>query len=335
MRPSSSSSHPTGCHFAPTPKLSRDPKALWAAWHANKKSIAVDPSTEDGRELLKTLVTRANVFLEDSQADVEQLGLSYEIARQLNPAIVYGSLRPWAAPERFHGIASEGMLQAIAGVLVRPGEPGERPIRVQTRNVAALSGTYMAMGLMGALLEASQTGAGQHVRVNQQEVAIYPSSAKYREGTDVEKLTRSDALAGLVLRTKPFGPDDVVQVTQIPRWPKHQTGLLKAMGREDILSDPKYQDADERREKVAAIARDWAAKHTKQEVVELVAREKVPIGMVNTTGEVLHMDHVITSGILGSVDSAGGPLPVPGLAAAHDAVQHRDSAWASTWRTHR
>lgn len=288
-------------------------EALWSAWHANKKSVAVNLETEAGRELVRALLRKADVFLEDSEAEVERARLHFEEVRRLSPSLVYGTLRPWAAPERFNGLASEGMLQAISGTLARPGEPGERPIRVHTRNVAGVSGTYMAMGLITALMEVRLTGEGQHVRVNEQEIALYPSAAKYREGTAVEPLTRSDATAGLTLRTRPFGLDDVVQISQIPRMTKHQVGLLRAMGREDILADPAYQDRDVRREKVAELATEWAASLTKQEVVELVAREGVPIGMVNTTQEVLETDHVLESGIVSPIETPTGPVLVPAL----------------------
>jgi formyl-CoA transferase len=214
------------------------------------------------------------------------------------------------------------MLQAVTGFVARTGSPDDRPLRIHTRNVASMSGMYLATGVMAALLDVDAEG-GQHVRVNEEEIGMYPEAAKYREGTDFEQRTRFGdngewvgAVPSRTFATKPFGPNDYVYVHVNAKVTSHQVALARAIERPDLLTDPDFATPELRRknvDKVAEIVSEWMARHTKQQAVAILGGAGVPVGMVNTSEEVLGLDHVLASGMICSVDTAVGPVPVPAL----------------------
>lgn len=129
----------------------------------NKKSIAVDLKSDEGRDLIRRLVAESDVFLwNQSMASLGPLGLDYESLSAINPSLVYvtnsgyghrGSNKP----------AFDMTVQALTGIMTRLGEPGQPPIYLGLGGGDAFGGLMSAMGIMVALHHRRSTGRGQHV----------------------------------------------------------------------------------------------------------------------------------------------------------------------------
>ncbi len=128
----------------------------------NKRSIALDLKTDEGREIMYRMVENADVFLSNlSPALLERWGLSYEKLCEINPRIVY-AMNTGYGP---HGSADrpsfDMTVQALTGIMARLGEPGEPPIYLGMGSGDAYGGLMSALGILIALHARRRTGRGQ------------------------------------------------------------------------------------------------------------------------------------------------------------------------------
>src|SRR5256712_6612230 len=142
--------------------------AAFAAINRNKRGIAVDLQTQDGRPLVFELARRADVVVENFLPGVAaRLGLGYEAVSAANPAVVYvsvtgfGQTGPYAQRAGYNTIA-----QGMSGLMALTGMPGGPPTRVGG-SVADLAAGFLAFGVANAaLVHRHRTGQGQHLDVS-------------------------------------------------------------------------------------------------------------------------------------------------------------------------
>ena len=142
--------------------------------HRNKESLTLNMKSPQGREILMSLVQRADVFIENYRPDVKhRLGIGPEVLRAVNPRLVYASISgfgqdgPYADWPGFDSIA-----QGMGGLMSVTGEPGRGPMRVGIPIADLCAGHFCAMGVLAALLERETTGQGQWVQTSLLESQI-------------------------------------------------------------------------------------------------------------------------------------------------------------------
>ena len=292
-------------------------EALWAAWHANQKSVTLDLETQSGRDVLGALAHKADVVIEDSAEEMQRLGLSYERVRGLNPLLIWGSLRPWSSEKRFNGLSSEVMLQATVGIMCQTGNPDGPPLRSGPHYVAGMSAVYLLIGVLAALRQAKRTHAGERVRVVEQEVGMSTTPGMYYVGAPFEEQTRYYGRRGglsQLLPTKPFGPNDYCYLHLNARIYNHWVRVARAIGREDLLEDPSFGTEEGFKTNGAMIdqiLRDWFAQHTKDEVMAILGAAGVPSGSLHSVDEMLEIEGVRNSGAFTALATDNGHTLVP------------------------
>src|SRR5215472_4912750 len=119
--------------------------------HRNKRSMTLNLKEKDGVDVLRRLVEKADVVVENFRPDVKvRLGIDYVSLRKINPRIVYASI------SGFGQIA-----QGMGGLMSITGLPGQGPVRVGVPIADLTAGLFCALGIMAALLEREQSGDGQ------------------------------------------------------------------------------------------------------------------------------------------------------------------------------
>jgi len=143
--------------------------------HRNKRSITLDLKKPEGLEILRRLVARADVLVENYRPDVKhRLGVDYETLRKLNPRLVYGSISgfgqdgPYRERPGFDQVA-----QGMGGLMSITGMPGHGPMRVGIPVADLTAGIFCAMGILVALLEREVSGAGQWVQSSLLQAQIF------------------------------------------------------------------------------------------------------------------------------------------------------------------
>ena len=143
--------------------------------HRNKRSMTLDLKAPEGVELLKRMVAKADVLVENFRPDVKhRLGIDYETLRAINKRLVYASISgfgqdgPYGKRPGFDQIA-----QGMGGLMSITGLPGQGPVRVGIPVADLTAGIFLAQGILVALLERETSGEGQWVRTSLLEAQIF------------------------------------------------------------------------------------------------------------------------------------------------------------------
>lgn len=205
-----------------------------------KKSLSVDIKSAEGRGIVYRLVATADLFLQNSRPGVmERLGFGYDELRKINPRLIYASVSGFAdsGPYAMRP-AYDGVIQAMAGFMPVQGRDGE-PMAIASPVVDKITAIFASHAMLAALLHRERTGEGQKVSINMlgafaafmlPDLMVDHSFAS----RDLPPAPRPD-LMYQTLRTS----DGVVLGLVLQR--SQCEALLKALGREDLLPDPRFQ----------------------------------------------------------------------------------------------
>ncbi len=156
------------------PDINGEP-AAFMMMNRNKRGIALDLKHPRGKEVLKKLVAKADVLIENYRHDtMQRLGLGYEALREINPGLIYceisgfGRSGPWAEQGGFDLVA-----QGMSGLMAITGEgPGRAPVKVGAPVTDITAGILAAMGVCAAYAHKLKTGEGQRVDTSLFEAGI-------------------------------------------------------------------------------------------------------------------------------------------------------------------
>jgi crotonobetainyl-CoA:carnitine CoA-transferase CaiB-like acyl-CoA transferase len=145
--------------------------AYFTSANRNKRSIAIDISTPDGQQLVKDLVRKCDILVENYKVgDLRRYGLSYADLKEVNPSLIYCSVTgygqdgPYAERPGYDFIfQGEGGLMSITGEA--DGKPGGGPIKTSIAITDVLAGLNATIAILAALESRHHTGEGQHIDV--------------------------------------------------------------------------------------------------------------------------------------------------------------------------
>lgn len=272
----------------------------FAMLNSNKTFATLNLKTERGRGLLRTMVERADVLVENfAPGAMERLGVGYEALREINPRLVYGSGSGYgrSGPNRDYP-AMDLTVQAMAGVMNVTGFADRPPVKAGPALADFFGGIHLYSAIVTALYEREKTGVGRLVEVSMQE-AVYPSLASnlglhYSRGNTVPPRTgnRHGGLAEAPYNVYPAS-DGYIAIICVNE--AHWQSLLKAMQREDLKADPRYVDLKHRVEhmdEIDALVSGFTAQHRKQPLFDLLMRHRVPCAPVRDLDEVVNDPHM-------------------------------------------
>src|SRR5215510_13811899 len=148
--------------------------ATFMGVNRNKRSLAVDMKQADGRAVVERLIGRADVLVQSLRAGViEELGLDWERAREINPRLVYCSVTAFGTEGPLADRPGyDPLMQALGGIMSINGHPGQPPARVPVSIVDMGTGMWAAIAILGALRERDRTGRGANVTTALYETAL-------------------------------------------------------------------------------------------------------------------------------------------------------------------
>ena len=293
-------------------------------YNANKKSLAIDLKSPRGLSLVKDMLAKADVTVENmAPGTIDRLGLGYDDVRELNPRIIYCSIQGFGTGSKYEkGLAFDMIAQAAGGMISVSGEPDRPPIKPGPTFGDTGTGMLMAATILGALFERQRTGKGRRLQVAMQDAMIHymrtPFSSMARTGKAAAR--RGGKTAGGnnspsgLYQCAPGGPNDWVYITTSRANPEHWVRLMKLIGREELIDDPRYATGAarfEREAEVDAIVTEWTRKHTKEEAMELVSGVGVPAGAVFDTMELQNDPSFEERGIMQTMDHPNGKYKMP------------------------
>ncbi len=268
-------------------------------YNSNKRSIAVNLKDPRGLETVKNLAKHADVMIENfAPGAIERLGLGYDVIKAINPGIIFCQIKGFGTGSPYEkGLAFDMIAQACGGLMSITGEEDGPPCKPGATIGDTGTGMLMAISILGAYVRRMRTGQGEHLQLAMQDSILHyiRNAFTYMERTDGAPAPRagSKTVGGGnppigVYPCKGGGPNDYVYIYTSAANPEHWTRLLKVMGREDLLGDPRYSTPAARtdnREEVDAIVSEWTRKHDKHTAMQMVSGATIPSGAVLDTRE--------------------------------------------------
>jgi crotonobetainyl-CoA:carnitine CoA-transferase CaiB-like acyl-CoA transferase len=292
--------------------------APWVAVNAGKRSITLDLKKPKALEVIKRLVAKADVVMENFRPGVmDKLGIGYETLKAINPRLIYCAVSGFGqvGPQRATA-AFDGMIQAMSGLMSITGFEANGPTRVGFAGADVMSGATAAFGVASALYQRTHTGKGQLV-----DVAMIDAVMGYLAQQFTEHLMTGRVhgqAANLSVTRKPTGnlfkTKDGWMVLAVMTDPQFQR-LMKVLGRADALADPRFVDWPTRIENnlaLHAIVEEAMKQETSATWVERFAKNDVPAGQVLSIPETVQLDLFQHRTVLQTVETEHGPIKVVG-----------------------
>lgn len=293
----------------------------WAVEGRNKKSITLDLRKARGQEVLKRLVALSDVVVENFQpGTLDGWGLSYDALRAIRPGLiltrasVYGQTGPYRDRP---GLDRNGI--GFGGLLYITGYPDRPPVRPGVIISDYLTGVFNAFAIMIALYHRdARHGGGQTAdlalyesvfRVLEHTVAAYDRLGTVR-GREGNRLPNSAPLDTWETRDGQFICVVAAGDALFPR-------LCRAMGREDLLQDPRFASLAKRAENGDAINRivgDWVGQHSALDVEAILVAAQVPVTRAHSIAEIFEDPHYAArEDIVVVEDPTIGPVRMQGV----------------------
>jgi crotonobetainyl-CoA:carnitine CoA-transferase CaiB-like acyl-CoA transferase len=223
--------------------------AFLLAFNRNKRDLALDLRTAEGQEIALRLTSQADVLMENFvPGTAEKLGLGYEKVSNLNPRIIYCSVSGFGQEGPYsQRPAYDPSVQAMGGIMIATGEPEGKPCRQQTSLIDTSAGMYGVIAILAALIDREKTGKGCHIDVSLLDTAIFAMNyhlAYYSLSGSLPRRLGSGSEAWV-----PYAAFDT---KDRPVWigissDKFWAAFCKALGLNDLISDPRYVTEEGRR----------------------------------------------------------------------------------------
>ncbi len=133
-------------------------------FNRNKKSLAIDIKSTEGKEIIFSLLKKSDVLIENfGPQTMDRIGYGYSVVQEVNPRLIYCSLKGFLKGPYEHRPAMDEVVQIMGGLAYMTG-PSGRPLRAGTSIVDITGGMFGVIGILSALRERDQTGKGTFVR---------------------------------------------------------------------------------------------------------------------------------------------------------------------------
>jgi crotonobetainyl-CoA:carnitine CoA-transferase CaiB-like acyl-CoA transferase len=265
--------------------------STFVAYNRNKRSLVLDLNEDKPRGILKKLVTRADVLIDNFRpAALKKLGLDADELRALNPRLVhcsitgFGTKGPYRDRPAFDAVGQA--LSGISSLFIDPADPHCFGPTI-TDNV---TGMYAANGVLAALVERARTGCGRRIEVNMLEASMAFVHDAYTnltcagiEGTRTSRVSRSQSFAFRC------GDGKLIAV-QLSTREKFWLELLGALGAEELAKDERFVDHQRRVANFPALEQVLGARFAARPRAEWLARldeTDVPFAPIHSLSDAL------------------------------------------------
>jgi len=268
----------------------RNYAATFCSLNRNKKSVTVDFRTDEGRDVLVKLLTGADVFIQNFRPGVlDKRGLGYGEINKLNPKIVYCSISGFGPKGPYRDMPGYDTIgQARSGLLSLLTDPG-KPQGMGISFSDHLTGMYACYGVLGALMNRTLTGVGQHVETSLLRASVSfigENAARYFETGHVPRRKHRTTTAGVFAFED---QDGLAFVLHMSSPDKFWLGLFDVVGKPEWGQDPRFNNRKARVENYDALNEQLApifrAGKREDWLRRLIAKD-VPAALINTLDEV-------------------------------------------------
>lgn len=270
----------------------------YANLNRNKKGITLNLKSEEGKEIFKKLVRKADVVIENYRPGVmDKLGLGYEVLRQINPGLIYGSVSGFGSYGPYsqrpgYDIISQGM----GGLMSVTGAEGGEPTRSGNAMGDMLGGMNMVMGILLALYARTKTGKGQRVDISLVDSVVASLENAYVRYFDSQKIPKrtGNAYASIAPYDTYHAKDGFV-VIACGNQKLYEKLCIEVLDMPWMITDERFLTVPLRvkNNKIQKkYIEEWTMQHTVVEVVEIVLGKGIPAGPIYNVQQITEDDHI-------------------------------------------
>jgi formyl-CoA transferase len=290
--------------------------------NCNKRSVTLNLKTDDGKRILEELLRRSDVMVENFAPGVmDRLGFTWERIREINPRIIFASLKGFGAGALQHAKAYEPIAQATGGAMSTTGFDDGPPVVTGAQIGDSGNAVHLFGAICAALYQRTHTGRGQRVTVAMRDGILNLCRVKFRDQQRLQhgplgeypnrafgdSVPRSGNASGggqpgWAVRCRGGGPNDYLYLVIQPQvW----EALARKIGRADLLEDPEYATPEKRIPHLRHIfhmVEEWTLTKDKWVAFRELNAIDVPCGPVLDTRELLQDEDLMASGMIVEVD---------------------------------
>ncbi len=259
----------------------------------NKKGVTLNLKSPEGKEIFKRMVTSADIVVENYRPGVmDKLGLGYDVLKEINPRIIYGSVAGFGntGPYRLRP-GYDILAQAMGGLMSITGSPGGPPTRAGSALGDILGGLHLAIGILAAVNARTITGQGQRVDISLQDSVIAAT-----ENTALKYLTSGLLPERMGNRYAAVSPYDAFQVKDgkiiiaAGNQKLYEKLCTEILDRPDLIDDPRFTDMVGRlanQDDLQVVIEDKLQDYTMTEAVDLLLSKGIPAGPILDIAQIL------------------------------------------------
>lgn len=280
------------------PKMN-DYSMYYAYVNRGKKGITLNLKEEEGKKIFLEMVKKADVVVENYRPGVmDKLGLGYDVLKEVNDQIIYAAVSGFGCyGPKYKRPGYDIIAQATSGLMSITGEAGGQPLRVGNAMGDILGGMNLTIGILMAINARNVTGRGQRVDVSLVDSVVSSIEVGWQRffasGEKQPELIGNRYASAFPYDS--FQASDGRFVIGCGNDKLFTLLCTKALDREDLLSDPRFDTNIHRCENHAALKPEiekWSTQHTIAECVAIIDAAGVPVAPINMLGDVVKDEHI-------------------------------------------
>lgn len=278
---------------------------LFELVNRNKKSMTLNMKSGEGKAIAEKLIHGCDVLLEEFRPGVaERLGIGYGHVKEISPSIIYCSISGFGQDGPYRDrVGHDINYLSLSGILSIPGQPDTLPSRPGIPLVDLASGMFAAISIMAALRRREIEGKGEHIDISMYDAMISWMSVRAGRPLIYGEKPENEHLSALnnIYETKD-GKMISLGILEQRFW----RNFCRAIGREDLVEDPRFSSLSERRTHTAEllpILKRIISERTLDEWERVLDWRQVPYAPVYDMEEALNDPHLKTRGLLKEIDA--------------------------------
>lgn len=298
--------------------------AYYLSSNRNKRSVAIDLSTEAGQKILIELAGKADVLVENFKVgDLKRRGLDYDALKAVNPSLIYcsitgfGQTGPYAARAGY-----DFLIQGMGGIMSLTGFPeseGGTETKAGVGIADVMCGMYATVSILAALNHRNRTGEGQHI-----DMSLFDAQVSWLINQGVAHLVSGEVPGRLgnahptIVPYETFPASDRSFILAVGNDSQFQK-FCRVAGAADLARDKRFltnADRVRNRAELVPLVRRLTIERTASDWITILEKEGVPCGPVNDLGDVFSDPHVLARDmritmehpLSGQVDLIGSPI---------------------------
>ena len=301
-----------------TRKLKKSGSGYFLTYNRNKRSIALDVKTSEGREVVLKLLSTADVFIENFRPGaMDKLGFGHKELETINPQLIYCSAKGFLNGPYQHRTALDEVAQMMGGLAYMTGPPGQ-PLRAGSSVIDIMGGMFGVIAILAALQERQKTEKGQKVTSSLYENVVYLMGQHM-----AQTATTGEAPPPMSVRVSAWAVYDIFEaknkeqifigVVSDSQW----KSFCQSFGLVDFIED-KDMDINsgrvEKRDIIIPKLQELFKTFTKKELMEKLDQTGLPFAPINKPQDLFDDPHLNESGGLLKIETPdGGSTKLPAM----------------------